>query len=384
MSCLLKHFLRYVKIDTQSDPESKTVPSTKKQLKLSKLLVKELKEIGLKVKEEKGYVYGFLPGEGGSVGFIAHIDVSPDAPSKVKPIVYKNYDGRKIISIDPHELKDKIGKTIITSDGTSLLGADDKAGIAEIICALKELKKKKHPNIYVAFTPDEEIGRSIKHFNLKYFKPKFAYTMDGGALGSLEYENFCASSGILTIKGVSVHPGYGKGILRNALKIASQIITKLPKKYSPERTWKKQPYIHPYKIEGTTEECKIYFIFRAFNEKELKKMENIVKRLAKGKGTIKIKQSYRNMYSIIKKHKYVIDIVKKAAKRINLKLKIKPVRGGTDGARLSFLGIPTPNIFAGGHNFHSKNEWVCLEDMEKAKELIIEICNVILEGKYGV
>lgn len=409
---LINRFKNYVKIDTQSSEDSPSYPSTEKQLELSRLLLKELKELGIKnVKQTKhGYVFATIPSNlpedhpvsVPAIGFIAHVDTSPDVSGKdVNPIIHKNYQGGEIIlpgdnsqKIDPKNdpaIEDCIGHDIITSDGTTLLGADNKAGIAEIITAVEFLLDNpdlKHGEIQIAFTVDEEVGTGTKYFDVKQFGARYAYTIDGETAGELEDETFCADTVTITIKGINIHPGYAKNKLVNSIKIASYLIDQLPSdKLSPETTEKREGYIHPNSIEGGTEVTKIKFLIRDFTVEGLKEkenilesiMENALERYKGAEADFKVDESYRNMKYILDKYPHVVDYAMEAIRRSGMEPVRNLIRGGTDGARLSFQGLPTPNIFTGGHNFHSKREWISVQDMEKAVQTIINICKVWAE-----
>ncbi len=404
---LLDRFLKYVKVDTQSDPDSKTFPSTEKQKNLGQMLVEELKEIGLEdaYMDEYGYVYATLEANVENpytIGFIAHMDTSPDVSgANVKPIVHENYDGKDIhlpagvvIKVEENpELKEKVGETIITSDGSTLLGADDKAGIAEIVTAVEYLIKHpeiKRPRIRIAFTPDEEVGRGVEKFDVEKFGADFAYTVDGGGLGEIEDETFCADSGTVKIKGVNVHPGYAKGKMINAIKIAAEIISRLPKdRLSPETTEGREGYIHPNNIKGNVEQTEIFFLFRDFELEKLKEHEKLLqsiidevkKNYPGSEITLEIKESYRNMKYKLAEKPEVVEIAIEAIKMAGIEPKKTIVRGGTDGAMLSYKGLLTPNLFAGGHNFHSKTEWVSLQDMEKAVDVLINLAKLWAEKR---
>lgn len=399
-----ERFFRYVKIDTQSDPESSSYPSTEKQKNLGKLLVKELLAIGIKdaQMDKYGYVYASIPSTTKKkvpvICFCSHMDTSPDASGEnVKPIVHKNYNGKDIhlpngnIILKPSEhsdLKNQGGNDIITSDGTTLLGADDKAGIAEIMDAANFLMKHpevKHGKIRILFTPDEEIGRGVDNVDIKKLAADFAYTMDGESAGTLEDETFSADGVTITINGFSMHPGFAKGKMQSAIKIASELIESLPEnKLSPETTEKKEGFIHPVSMSGSIEKMVLKFIIRDFSESGLKKHEEFLKRLTenvvgkykKSSYVFEIQEQYRNMKMVLDKNPKVIDYAIEAIRRSGLKPKTESIRGGTDGSRLSFMGLPCPNIFAGGHAFHSKQEWVAIQDMEKAVEVIVNLCMV--------
>ncbi|MDQ0148264.1 peptidase T [Eubacterium multiforme] len=401
-------FLEYVKVDTKSDETTRVTPSTEGQLKLGKILESELKEIGLKdVHVDKfGYVYATLPSNSENkdvptIGFISHMDTAPDISGKdVKPQIVKNYDGSVIvlnkeldIKLDPKELpelKDYIGKTLITTDGTTLLGADDKAGVSEIITAMEYLinhPEIKHGEIKIGFTPDEEIGEGADHFNVEGFGAKFAYTVDGGALGELEYENFNAAGATVTITGKNVHPGSAKGKMINSILVAHEFLELLPLDEVPEKTENYEGFSFLLDINGEVEKTEMSFIIRDFFEDEfnrrkeefLKAAETLNKKYGKEIVKVEIKEQYRNMKEKIEPVMFVVDIAKKAMEMADVTPKIQPIRGGTDGARLSFMGLPTPNMFTGGENFHGRYEYVAIESMEKAVETIINIVKLYNE-----
>lgn len=403
-----ERFLRYVQIDTQSNHDSATCPSTAKQKDLGRLLVKELREMGVTdvQLDEHGYVYATLPSNTPKkvpvICFCSHMDTSPDCSGKgVKPIVHKNYQGKNITlprSIDGKkvvltpkahpELKTQIGNDIITADGTTLLGADNKAGVAEIMDAVHHLATHpeiKHGTLKILFTPDEEIGRGVDRVDLKKLGADFAYTMDGGTLGELEDETFSADKVTLTIHGFSTHPGQAKGKMKSAIKIAAELIDKLPKnRLCPEATEKKQGFIHPTDIQGTVEKATIKLIIRDFTDKGLKQHETflkkharqVVKKYPKCSFEFQVEEQYRNMKSVLKKYPRTIKFAQEAIKRCGIKPILTSARGGTDGSRLSHMGLPCPNLFAGEHAFHSKEEWVSVQDMEKAVETIIHLCMI--------
>ena len=404
----LDRFLSYVKYDTQSSEESDSYPSTLKQLELSKKLLLELKDLGLKETEitEHGYVFGTLPSNVDHkvpvIGYIAHVDTSPDVSGKdVNPVINKNYQGGDIVlknessqviefKMNP-ALKNCIGHDIITTDGTTLLGADNKAGIAEIMGAIQFMVDNpeiKHGPIRVAFTVDEEVGTGTKHFDVKKFAADYAYTIDGETAGEIEDETFCADTAIVRIKGVNVHPGYAKDRLVSAVKIAAHLIDQLPSdRMSPETTEKREGYLHPNTIKGGVEESEVIFLVRDFNVDGLKEkekyLENLCKKVEKkypkSELSIEIKESYRNMKIILDKHTQVVDYAMEAVARAGLKPVKNLIRGGTDGAGLCFMGVPTPNVFTGGHNFHSKKEWISVQNMAKAVETIIRLSEIWAE-----
>lgn len=394
-----ERFLEYVKINTKSDETTGTTPSTKEQLVLAEKLYKELKELGLKDARisEHGYVYATLESNIDKdvpvIGFIAHMDTAPDYYGEnVKPQIIKKYDGGdiKLNDVDvlsptfSKELKNYIGQTLITTDGRTLLGADDKAGIAEIMTAVEYLVKNpdiKHGTIKIGFTPDEEIGEGADHFDVEGFGADFAFTMDGGTVGELEYENFNAASAKVVINGVNVHPGYAKNKMINSIMVANEFINALPLEEVPEKTEGLEGFNHLTDINGTIEKTTLNYIIRDFTtegfEERIKDFEYIARSLNKvyGEGTVEltIKESYRNMKEKIEPVIHIVETAKQAMIDAGISPKITAVRGGTDGARLSFMGLPTPNIFAGGENFHGKYEYIPIESMEKAVEVIINI-----------
>ena len=400
-----ERFLRYVKIDTQSDPESKTIPSTAKQKDLSKLLVKELKAMGITdAKLDKyGYVYATIPATTEKkvpvICYCSHVDTAPDCSgANVKPIVHKNYQGGDITLPDdpeqiikpadhPH-LKDQIGNDIITASGTTLLGADNKAGVAEIMDAAKFLMARpdiKHGEIKILFTPDEEIGRGVNKLNMKKLGADFGYTVDGEQAGSLEDETFSADGVTIAITGVSAHPGFAKGKMEHSMKIAAEIIAALPKdKLSPETTEGREGFIHPTLIEGLLEKTTVKFIIRDFTDEKLKEheavlekiMKNVMKKYPNSKAEFKVVEQYRNMKKVLDLHPEVAANAEEAIRRAGLNPLKSSIRGGTDGSRLSFMGLPCPNIFAGEHAFHSKQEWVSVQDMEKAVHTLVHLAVV--------
>lgn len=402
-------FIKYVQIDTQSDPVSTSQPSTLKQLDLSKVLVQELKEMGLSDVEldEFGYVYATIPATTSKknvpvICFCAHVDTAPDASGTgVKPIIHSNYQGQDIVLPDDTSvvirmtdypyLKDKIGHDIITASGLTLLGGDDKAGVAEIMDATYQLINNpsiKHGKIRLLFTPDEEIGRGVDEVDIKKLGADFGYTLDGGPIGTLEDETFSADGAVITIQGVAAHPGYAKGKMENAVKIASDIVSALPKhRLTPETTQKKQGFIHPVKIEGGLENAKITFILRDFEEDLLKEkseilrkvMDKVLLRYPHSSAKLEVFEQYRNMKQIVSGRPEIIEYAKEAIKRSGLKPQLGSIRGGTDGSRLSFMGLPCPNLFAGEMAIHSRQEFVTVQDMQKAVETIINIVAVCEE-----
>ena len=407
-SLFLDRFLSYVKYDTQSNEESETYPSTMKQLELSKKLVEELNELGLQNVEltEHGYVFATLPSNVDFkvpvIGLIAHVDTSPDVSGEnVNPVIHKNYQGgdivlpkdkSQVIEFDMNPaLKNCVGHDIITTDGTTLLGADNKAGVAEIMGTITYLLQNpdiKHGKIRVAFTVDEEVGTGTKYFDVKLYGADYAYTIDGETAGEVEDETFCADTAIVKVKGVNVHPGYAKGQMINSIKIASEFIDRLPKgAVSPETTEKREGYLHPNGIKGSVELTEIVMLVRDFTVEGLKEKEALLEKIARelsdkyspASVSIEIKESYRNMKYKLDEHPQVIEYALEAVKRAGLKPIKNLIRGGTDGARLSYMELPTPNIFTGGHNFHSQKEWISIQDMEKAVETIVNLVQIWAE-----
>ncbi|WP_027575323.1 peptidase T [Bradyrhizobium sp. WSM1743] len=400
-----ERFLRYVTIDTQSDPESPRSPSTEKQKDLGRVLAAELKAMGVADAhlDDYGYVYGTIPANTDKkvpvICFCSHMDTSPDVTGKdVKPQVVKNYRGgdivlpgdtSQVIRFAEHPaLKSQIGNDIITTDGTTLLGADNKAGVAEIMDAAHFFLNNpdvKHGTIKILFTPDEEIGRGVDNVDLKKLGADFAYTMDGESAGCVEDETFSADGATITINGVSAHPGYAKGKMEHAIKIAAAIVERLPKEgCSPETTSGKQGFLHPIGIEGALEQATLSFIVRDFTEEGLREkevlLESIVKDVMKDypRSTYKfeVKEQYRNMKQVIDRHPHVLEYAIEAIRRTGLRPIRTAIRGGTDGSRLSFMGLPCPNIFAGEHAFHSRLEWVSRQDMEKAVQTIVHLAMI--------
>jgi len=397
-----ERFLRYVVIDTQSDPSSPTCPSTAKQKDLGRLLAAELKAMGLADAhlDEHGYVYATIPATSDKkvpvICFCSHMDTSPDCSgTNVKPQIVRNYRGGDIAlpgdpaqvirATDYPELNNQVGNDIITTDGTTLLGADNKAGLAEIMDAAHFLVRNpqiRHGTIKILFTPDEEIGRGVDKVDLKKLGADFAYTMDGETAGTIEDETFSADGATITIEGVSTHPGFAKGKMEHAIKIASAIVERLPKDTcSPETTEGKQGFLHPIGMSGALEQATLSFIVRDFTEAGLKEkealLESIVKDVMKGfpRSTwrMEVKEQYRNMKQVIDRHPEIVDYAVEAIRRTGLKPVRSSIRGGTDGSRLSFMGLPCPNIFAGEHAFHSRLEWVSRQDMEKAVQTIVHL-----------
>ncbi|MBB5635602.1 tripeptide aminopeptidase [Pedobacter cryoconitis] len=399
---LQNRFTEYVKIDTQSDPESETVPSTEKQKNLGRVLVAQLLDMGITDAhlDEYGYVYATIPSNTTKnvpvICFCSHMDTSPDCSGYgVKPIIHTNYQGQDLVLPDDHsvvlrmsehkDLKDQIGNDIITASGTTLLGADNKAGLAEIMEAaafLMQHPEHKHGKIRILFTPDEEIGRGVDKADLDKLGADFAYTIDGETCGSIEDETFSADGAVLTINGISSHPGFAKGKMESAIKILSDIISALPKdKLTPEATSKKEGFLHPVTMQGNVEQAEAHFIIRDFDDALLAEhghtLEAIVKQViaAYPHATyeLKIKEQYRNMKKVLDQHPQVLEYGVMAIERVGIPVKRQSIRGGTDGSRLSLMGLPCPNVFAGEHAFHGKQEWASVQDMEKAVETIINI-----------
>lgn len=401
---LLDRFLKYVSYDTQSSEETGTTPSTQKQMAFAKILRDELIAEGLEDVEldDMGYLYATLPANTDktlpTIGFIAHMDTSPDASGKdMHPHIIKNYDGTDITlanglvtspSVFP-ELLDHKGEDLIVTDGNTLLGADDKAGIAEIVQAmvyLKEHPEIKHGKIRIGFNPDEEIGLGAHHFDVKKFGCDFAYTMDGSEVGEIEYENFNAASAKITITGCSVHPGYAKGKMINAARVATEIIDKLPADETPETTEGYEGFFHLTSISGNCEQAQLSFIIRdhdrEYFESRKTEMEDIVAVINENYGDIaalELKDQYYNMREKVEPVMYIIDIAKQAISEAGMTPKVRAIRGGTDGAQLSFMGLPCPNIFAGGINFHGPHEFCPVQSMEKAMMTVVNICKIAAE-----
>lgn len=400
-----ERFLRYVQIDTQSDPNSPTVPSTAKQKDLGRVLVAELHDLGISDAEldEFGYVYATIPANTDKkvpvLCFCSHMDTSPDSSGTgVKPIVWENYRGQDlalpddssvVIRAGEHEdLRHQIGNDIVTASGTTLLGADNKAGVAAIMDAAQILLNNpqvKHGKIRILFTPDEEIGRGVDKVNIKKLGAKFGYTIDGETAGSIEDETFSADGGVVTIYGVAAHPGFAKGKMENALKIAGRIVAKFPDKLSPEHTEGRQGFIHPTQMEGNLEKATVKLILRDFTESGLKRhsrtlrkiVEGVLKNFPNSRAEVSITEQYRNMGKVLRRHPQVVEYALEALQRAGFERPLKrAIRGGTDGSRLSFLGLPCPNLFAGEHAFHSRQEWVSVQDIEKAAETIVRLAQV--------
>jgi len=400
-----ERFLQYVQIDTQSDPESDSFPSTEKQKDLAKILVKQLLEMGVSDAhlDEHGYVYATLPSNSDKkvpvICFCAHMDTSPDCSGlNVKPIVHKNYQGQDLILPDDPtqilkesahpDLSKQHGNDIITASGTTLLGADNKAGVAEVIDAIELLIKHpeiKHGDIRILFTPDEEVGRGVEKLDMDKLAADFGYTVDGETLGSIENETFSADAVTIVIQGISVHPGFAKGTMINAVKVAAELLEALPKdRLSPETTSAREGFLHPVAIQGTVEEAMIQFIVRDFNDDKLRDHEQALEEITKKVITkhsgcaykFIVKEQYRNMKNVLKEYPEVTEIGIEAMKRLEIEPILRSIRGGTDGSRLSFMGLPCPNVFAGEHAFHGKQEWVSIQDMQKAVLTIIMIAKI--------
>jgi len=405
MQNLVDRFLKYVQIDTEADAGTGLTPSTPGQMMFAQQLVEELKAIGLEDVDldENGYVMASLSanvdGDVPVVGFVAHMDTSPDfSGMHVKPRIVSNYGGDDIVlneteniilkTKDFPEVKKYVGQDLIVTDGTTLLGADDKAGVAEIVTAMEYLvahPEIKHGKIRIGFTPDEEIGAGADHFNVEKFGAEFAYTMDGSELGELEFENFNAALAKITVLGRNVHPGYAKHKMRNSMRIANQIVAMLPRHETPEHTDGYEGFYHLMSFTGDVERSEMLYIVRDFKRDRFEdrkvEIEHLIRKInaeyGEGTAILELKDQYYNMREKIEPVMYVVDFAEQAMKEIGIKPIIKPIRGGTDGARLSFMGLPTPNIFAGGHNFHGRFEFVPVQSMEKAVEVILKISELV-------
>ena len=406
---VLDRFLRYVAIDTRADEGSKSCPSTPGQLVLMRILAAELDRLGLDdvLLDDNGYLMATIPATTGTsvpaIGFIAHVDTSPEmSATDVRPLVHPAYDGRDLVLPDDPsavlrlseqpDLLSQFGHDIVTASGLTLLGADDKAGVAEIVTAADYLMRHPeiaHGPIRIAFTPDEEIGRGADRFDVQRFGAVCAYTLDGGSRGELEYESFSADAMTLTFNGFNTHPGYAKGRMVNAIRLAARFIDRLPAQtMSPETTGGHEGFVHPYQLEASVDRTRVKVLIRDFVTAALAEKEALVERLARevvasvpgASLEIKIEESYRNMREVLDRHPDVVDRAREAIRRAGLEPIERPIRGGTDGSRLSFMGLPTPNLFAGEHNFHSRLEWVSVQDMEKAVEVIVELARVWGKG----
>ena len=400
---ILEKFLRYISVDTASDPESNSQPSTAKQLDLSRMLLKELKELGVAdaTLDEHGYVMATIPSNlpAGKkvpvIGFIAHVDSAPDAPGAgVNPQIIYNYNGEDIVINSERGMVMKVeefpelagykGQTLITTDGNTLLAADDKAGIAEIMSAVEFIMKNPdfmHGEIKIGFTPDEEIGRGVDKFDVKRFGAEYAYTLDGGEIGELEYENFNAAGAKIFIQGRNIHPGYAKDKMINAIILGTEFNALLPVEQRPEFTQHYEGFFHIIRFDGTVEEAMIQYIIRDHDSEKFEFKKNLIeesvtymnKKYGEGTFRLELKDQYYNMRKQVEPHYHIVEKAVEAMEMAGVKPHIKPIRGGTDGARLSFMGLPCPNIFAGGHNFHGRYEYIPLESMEKATEVILNI-----------
>lgn len=400
-----ERFLRYVQIDTQSDPHATSFPSNTKQLDLSRLLVQELQAMGVAdaAMDEWGYVMATIPATSPKnfpvICFCAHVDTAPDCPgANVKPIVHRNYQGQDLIlPDDPSQvirmsdypyLAEKLGEDIITASGTTLLGADDKAGVAIIMDFANFLIASpsiEHGPVRLLFTPDEEVGRGTEKLDLKKLGADFGYTLDGGDLGSLEDETFSANAVRITFHGIIAHPGMAKGKLVNALKLASSFLESLPKDtLSPESTAGREGFVHPTEVKGIADQCVVEFLIRDFQTAELGSKQQLLKELAQQvcdahpgtRFSMEVKEQYRNMKEILDRHPHVVELARKAMEITGVKVKTECVRGGTDGSRLSFMGLPCPNIFAGEQAVHSRHEFVCVQDMQKSVETLVHLVTI--------
>ncbi|MGJ8549935.1 peptidase T [Winogradskyella wichelsiae] len=404
MQHIIDRFIGYVTIDTESDPNSETTPSTTKQWDLANKLVEELKEIGLSdvTIDENAYIMATLPSNVDykvpTIGFVSHFDTSPDfTGANVKPQIIENYDGKDIvlnaeqnIILSPDYFEDLLmykGQTLITTDGTTLLGADDKAGITEIVTAMEYLinhPEIKHGTIKVGFTPDEEIGRGAHKFDIEKFGADWAYTMDGSQVGELEYENFNAAGAVITVKGKIVHPGYAKGKMINSMYYASEFINVLPRLETPEHTEGYEGFFHLHNMEGDVEETKLQYIIRDHDKDKFEARKALMEKVVLDLNTkyenevfkIEIKDQYFNMKEKVEPVMHIVDIAEEAMKAVGITPLIKAIRGGTDGSQLSYMGLPCPNIFAGGHNFHGRYEYVPVESIQKAVEVICKIAEI--------
>ncbi len=403
MQHIIDRFLSYVKIDTQSDPNSETTPSTEKQWQLADLLVDELTRIGMQdvTIDDNAYIMATLPSNVEEdvpvIGFISHIDTSPDfSGSNVNPKIIPDYDGGDIVLnvaekvvLSPYYFDDLLqyeGQTLITTDGTTLLGADDKAGITEIVTAMEYLIQHpeiKHGKIRVGFNPDEEIGRGAHKFDVEKFGANWAYTMDGSQVGELEYENFNAASAKVTIKGKSVHPGYAKGKMVNAVSIANEFMWVLPIEETPQNTSNREGFFHIHHMQGSIEYAEFELIIRDHDREQFEKRKQLLLDITDKLNSlydnciaIEVKDQYYNMREKVEPVMHIVELAKEAMEAVGVQPIIKPIRGGTDGSQLSFMGLPCPNIFAGGHNFHGKYEYVPVESMQKAVEVIVKICEL--------
>lgn len=407
---VLDRFLRYVRFDTQSNEASTTYPSTEKQLVLLRALVEELRGLGLAdaAIDEWGYVTATVPATPGAeavpvIGFLAHVDTSPEMPGVgVEPIVHPDYRGQDLVLPDDPSavlrladnpaLAEQIGEEIVTASGLTLLGADNKAGVAEIVTAVECLLRHpeiRHGAIRVGFTPDEEVGRGTAHFDVAKFGARFAYTVDGETLGEIQQESFSADTLVVAFQGFNTHPGYAKGRMVNAIKVASDFVSRLPRaSLSPETTADREGYVHPYVFEGGVDRTTVRILIRDFVTASLAEKESFLVDLARATAAdwpgatveTRVEESYRNMREVLDHHPEVVAHAREAIRRAGLEVREHPIRGGTDGSRLSFMGLPTPNLFAGEHNFHSRLEWVSARDMAKASEVIVRLSALWAQG----
>ena len=402
---VLDRFLRYVQIDSRADDSSQTCPTTPGQLEMQRLLLGELRVIGLEdlVLDDNGYLMATIPATRGrdadpAIGFIAHVDTSPEmSGTNVKPIVHRAWDGRDIVLPDDRtaalrtseqpDLAAQIGHDIVTASGTTLLGADDKAGVAAIVEAAAQLvahPEIPHGRIRIGFTPDEEIGRGATRFDVARFGAAYAYTLDGGNAGELEYESFSADLMRVVFIGFNTHPGYAKGKMVNAIRAAARFVDRLPReRLSPETTDGYDGFVHPYQIEASVDRTSVRVLLRDHVTAKLREQEHLLRSLAEvvadetgTRSEIEVQEQYRNMREVLDRHPHIVERARAAIRAVGLTPIEKPIRGGTDGSRLSFMGLPTPNIFAGEHNFHSRLEWVSVQDMQKAVEVIVHLCRV--------
>lgn len=408
-SSCLERFLRYVTYDTQSDPDATAYPSTEKQLVLLRVLKAELEELGLAdvAMDGHGYVTATIPATSADpdvpvIAFVAHVDTSPDMPGAgVKPIVHRNYQGGDIVLPDDPsavlrpeefpELREAVGHDIVTASGKTLLGADDKAGVAEIMAAAEYLMSHpeiSHGKVRVVFTPDEEVGRGVEHFDVARLGARFAYTLDGGGAGKVESETFSADTLIVTFAGRNTHPGYAKGVMVNSIKVAADFVSRFPKdRLSPETTEDYGGYVHPHVLRPSVDSTTVEVLIRDFTRQGLADKERWLAELARetaadwpgARATVEVRESYRNMREVIDLHPEVIGFAEEALRRCGLEVKNHPIRGGTDGSKLSFMGLPTPNLSSGQHNLHSRYEWADVWEMEKAVQSIVEICRRFAE-----
>lgn len=409
----LRRFVRYVTFDTQSSEGSETYPSTAKQLDLLRHLLDELRALGLAdaAMDEHGYVTATIPATTSKrqvpvIGFLAHVDTSPEmSGAGVKPVIHESYRGQDLAlpddptavlrPADSPYLAERVGDDIVTASGTTLLGADNKAGVAEIVTAAEYLlahPEIPHGPIRIAFTPDEEVGAGTKHFDVARFGARYAYTVDGGERGEIEWESFAADAMTLTFQGFNTHPGYARGRMVNAIKVAADFLSRLPKDgLAPEVTDGYEGYVHPYVVDASVERTSVKLLIRDFRTAGLREKEDFLERLARETAAgwpgasveVKVEESYRNMREVLEEHPEVVENAREAIRRAGIEPRERAIRGGTDGSKLSFMGLPTPNLFAGEQNFHSRLEWVSAQDMEKAVEVIVNLCRVWEEKAPG-